>query len=166
MNNRLLILLAAGAALGYFFYTRKADPKVEATQPLAGMGRRIHKPADYQTASIIVGIASAPSRKQKISNRARRILDGIKLPGGKKIQVDDKSNVYIGDKLTQQSKKAWEDLVSQQAAILAYRTDDYYPHKPPVFSSLTAAEFRRRFKKSPEDIYKTKWAPKSRKKVV
>jgi hypothetical protein len=167
MNNRLLILLAAGAALGYFIYSRKTEPKPETEQPkpLSGMGRRIHKPADYQKASIIVGIAATPSRNQKVSNRAKRILDSIKLSGGKKIKVDDKNNIYIGDKPTAQAKKAWEDLVSEQAAILAYRTDDYYPHKPPVFSSLTAAEFRRRFKKDPEDVYKTKWAPKNKNKT-
>jgi hypothetical protein len=167
MNRGLFALLAIGAAVGYFLYTRKEPlPTTPASGPLLeGMGRRIHKPEDYQLASFIVGLnaAKASTRNQNISRRAKRILDGIRLPGGKKIQVDGKNNIYIGSKYDAKSKSEWDKYVSDQAAILAYRSDDYYPKKPPVYSSLSTAKFRERFKKAPESVYKTKWAPKNKK---
>lgn len=168
MDKRLLMIIAAAAAVGYLLYKVKdsapASSVVALPQPNPGMGRRIHKPEDYQLASFIVGLngARASSRNQKISRRSQRILDAIKLPGGKKIKVDGRNNIYIGDKYGQKSKQAWDDYVSEQAAILAYRTDEYYPKKPPIYSSLSTAEFRKRFKKAPENVYKTKWAPRNK----
>ena len=168
MDKRLLMIVAAAAALGYLFYKAKdntpALPVAALPQPNPGMGRRIHKPEDYQLASFIVGLngARASSRNQKISRRSQRILDAIKLPGGKKIKVDGKNNIYIGASYNEKTKQAWNDYVSDQAAILAYRTDDFYPKKPTIYSSLSTAEFRKRFKGAPENVYKTKWAPRNK----
>jgi hypothetical protein len=169
MDKRLLMIIAAAAAIGYLFYKSKETPKALPVAALPesnpGMGRRIHKPDDYQLASFIVGLngARASTRNQNISKRSKKILDAIKLPGGKKIKVDGRNNIYIGAKYGPQSKQAWNDYVSEQAAILAYRTDDFYPKKPPIYSSLSTAEFRKRFKTAPENVYKTKWAPRNKK---
>lgn len=167
MKSGTILLLGVGAAL--LFFTKKPAGQASAPQNgtpqngTAGMGRRIHYPEEYQAASVILGAASAQRRGDKISNRAKRILaNGIKVAGGLPIQVEGKNNVYVGKTYSPDSIRRWRDLVKNSAAVLANRDNDFYPHKSVIYSSLSRAQYRRRFGVEPPSIYDTQHAPKNR----
>ena len=167
MKSGTILLLGVGAAL--LFFTKKPAGQASAPQNgtpqngTAGMGRRIHYPEEYQAASVILGAASAQRRGDKISNRAKRILaNGIKVKGGLPIQVEGKNNVYVGKTYSPDSIRRWRDLVKNSAAVLANRDNDFYPHKSVIYSSLSRAQYRRRFGVEPPSIYDTQHSPRNR----
>lgn len=164
MKTGAILLLGVGAAL--LFLSNKKEAASTPEHGTSGMGRRIHYPEEYQAASVILGAASAQKRGDKISNRARRILaNGIRVKGGFPIQVDGKNTVYVGKTLSPDSVRRWRDLVKNSAAILANRESDFYPHKKIIYSSLSRAEYRRKFGVEPPSIYETEHSPKRNREI-
>jgi hypothetical protein len=181
MDTTTKVLLGVGAAALVYLYFKSderkgAKPALDAAPapdaapageaPPAGtkgMGRRIHRPIDYQAAAVILGANAAAERHQTISDRVRKVLhDDIFIRGGEPINVRGKNNFYLGESYSADSKRAWNDLVANEAAVLANRGEEFYPHKPSIYSSLSVAEFRRRFGREPSNVYRTKHSPHKR----
>jgi hypothetical protein len=155
MDTKTILLLGAGAAALYYFYSKDGDT----TKGTDGMGRRIHRPADYKAAAVVVGANAAAARKQRVSERLRKMLhDSIVVRGGEHINVAGKNTIYLGDSNNVDTRRAWDDLVANEAAFLANRSE--FAQKPSIKSSLSEAEYFRRYGRYPSNIYRTKWSPR------